>query len=150
MTDLTMSIISLTLPPSFENGFSLLLASDFDQTLSFNDSGYVLWDRLMFYEMSIFERLRKWHEDKSNRPWFGLERFVLVRPLKSVTRCSAGHSGRGDLLSMIEDAVSTTPIVFILIILLFGFDSTGQVKTQLALKIAQEISNFLKSRSSKD
>jgi len=104
----------------------------------------------MFYEMSIFERLRKWHEDKSNRPWFGLERFVLVRPLKSVTRCSAGHSGRGDLLSMIEDAVSTTPIVFILIILLFGFDSTGQVKTQLALKIAQEISNFLKSRSSKD
>jgi hypothetical protein len=41
----------------FENGFSYLLASDFDQTLSFNDSAYVLWDRLMFYEMSIFERL---------------------------------------------------------------------------------------------
>ena len=36
-----------------------LLASDFDQTLSFNDSGYALWDRLMFCEMSIFERLRK-------------------------------------------------------------------------------------------
>jgi len=35
---------------------------------------------------------------------------------------------------MIEDAMSTTPIVFILIILLFGFDSTGQVRTQLALK----------------
>ena len=27
--------------PPFENGFSYLLASDFDQTLSFNDSGYV-------------------------------------------------------------------------------------------------------------
>jgi hypothetical protein len=48
---------------------------------------------------------------------------------------------------MIEEAMSTTPIVFILI-LLFGFDSTGQVRTQLALKIAQEISNFLKYRSS--
>jgi hypothetical protein len=35
---------------------------------------------------------------------------------------------------MIEDAMSTTPIVFILIILLFGFDSTGQARTQLALK----------------
>ena len=28
---------------------------------------------------------------------------------------------------MIEEAMSTTPIVFLLIILLFGFDSTGQV-----------------------
>ena len=45
--------------PPFENGFSYLLASDFDQTLSFNDSGYVLWDRLMLCEISIFERLRK-------------------------------------------------------------------------------------------
>ena len=50
---------------------------------------------------------------------------------------------------MIEEAMSITPIVFVLIILLFGFDSTGQVGTQPALKIAQEISNFLKSRSSK-
>jgi hypothetical protein len=40
---------------------------------------------------------------------------------------------------MIEEAMSTTPIVFILIILLFGFDSTGQVRTQLALKIAQNL-----------
>ena len=30
--------------------------------------------------------------------------------------------------------MSTTPIVFILIILLFGFDSAGNVTTQLALK----------------
>ena len=35
---------------------------------------------------------------------------------------------------MIEDAMSTTLIVFVLIILLFGFDSTGRVRTQLALK----------------
>ena len=32
--------------PQLENGFSYLLASDFDQTLSFNDSGYVLCDLL--------------------------------------------------------------------------------------------------------
>ena len=54
-----------------------------------------------------------------------------------------GHTARS------EKAMSITPIVFVLIILLFGFDSTGQVGTQLALKIAQEISNFLKYRSSK-
>ena len=32
--------------PLFENRFSYLLASDFNQTLSFNDSGYVVWDLL--------------------------------------------------------------------------------------------------------
>ena len=46
MIDPGMSIISMTSPPSFENGFSFLLASDFDQPLSFNDSGYVLCDLL--------------------------------------------------------------------------------------------------------
>jgi hypothetical protein len=56
-----------------------------------------------------------------------LECFLLARPVKSVARCSARHPGRGDLLSMIEEAMRTTPIVFILIILLFGFDSTGEV-----------------------
>jgi hypothetical protein len=35
---------------------------------------------------------------------------------------------------MIEETMSTITIVFVLIILLFGFDSTGQVRTQLALK----------------
>ena len=35
---------------------------------------------------------------------------------------------------MIEEAMSITPIIFVLVILLFGFDSTGQVRTQLALK----------------
>jgi len=48
---------------------------------------------------------------------------------------------------MIEEAMSITPIIFILLILLFGFDSAGQVRTQLARKIAQEISNFLRCRS---
>jgi hypothetical protein len=31
---------------------------------------------------------------------------------------------------MMEEAMSMMPIVFVLIILLFGFDSTGQVKTR--------------------
>jgi len=35
---------------------------------------------------------------------------------------------------MTEEAMGITPIVFVLIILLFGFDSTEQVRTQLALK----------------
>jgi hypothetical protein len=76
--------------------------------------------------MSIFERLRKQREDKSNR-W--LERFLLVRRLESVSRCPARHPSRGDFLSMIEEIMSTTTIAFVLIILLFGFDSTGEVKT---------------------
>jgi hypothetical protein len=29
-----------------------------------------------------------------------------------------------------EEAMSITPIVFVLVILLFGFDSTGQIKTR--------------------
>ena len=35
---------------------------------------------------------------------------------------------------MTEQDMSITPIIFVLVILLFGFDSTGQVRTQLALK----------------
>ena len=41
-----MSIIPVKSKPVFENGFSYLLVSDFDQTLSFNDSGYVLCELL--------------------------------------------------------------------------------------------------------
>jgi hypothetical protein len=100
--------------------------------------------------MSIFERLRKWHEDKLNCSGIRLACFLLVRRLESVDWGSARLPRRGDFLSMIEEAMSTTPIVFVLIILLFGFDSTREVRTQLALKIALEISNFLKYRSSKD
>ena len=129
-----MSIIPTKSKPLFENGFSHLLASDFDQTLSFNDSGSVLWDRLMFYEMSIFERLRKWHEDKCNRPRLWLARFLLVRHLKSIARCSNRPPRGGDFLSMIEETMSITPIVFFLIILLFGFDSTGEVKSPPATR----------------
>src|SRR5690242_16438361 len=43
---LTMRTIPMKLQPPVEDGFSYLLASDFDQTLSFNDSGYVLCDLL--------------------------------------------------------------------------------------------------------
>ena len=47
---------------------------------------------------------------------------------------------------MTEEAMSITPIIFVLVILLFGFDSAGQVKTrrttQLRLTIAREMSEF--------
>jgi len=79
--------------------------------------------------------------------------FILVRRLESVARCPDRPSRRGDFLSMIEGTMSTMTIVFVLIILLFGFDSTGQGEgrsvTHLRLPIAREISEFLKSRSSK-
>jgi len=61
---------------------------------------------------------------------------------------------------MIEEAMSTMPIVFLLIILLFGFDSTRRLKqhsppgqsltrSDRAKTFAQEISNFLKFRPAK-
>jgi hypothetical protein len=31
---------------------------------------------------------------------------------------------------MIEEAMSITPIIFVLVILLFGFDSAGQIETR--------------------
>jgi hypothetical protein len=54
----------------------------------------------------------------------------VVCRLESVDWCSARLPRRRDFLSMIEEAMSITPIVFVLIILLFGFDSTGQFKTR--------------------
>jgi len=63
-----------------------------------------------------------------------VERFLLVRRFKSIAGRSLRHSRRSDLLSMIEEAMSITPIIFVLIILLFGFDSTEQARTRLALK----------------
>src|SRR2546430_4808730 len=54
--------------------------------------------------------------------------FVLVCCLKSVAQCSGRHPGRGDFLSMIEEAMSIKPIIFVLVILLFGFDLTGHVE----------------------
>ena len=52
--------------------------------------------------------------------------FALSSPLLGVL---LGHPRGGDFLSMIEETMSTTPIIFVLVILLFGFDSTGQVRT---------------------
>jgi hypothetical protein len=47
---------------------------------------------------------------------------------------------------MIAEAMSITPIIFVLVILLFGFDSARTVKdpleTQLRLTIAREMSEF--------
>jgi hypothetical protein len=71
MTDLIMSIISLTSPPSFENGFSFLLAGDFDQTLSFNDSGYVLCELLGIkgFEEKVSGLVRRCQWDKIRTDW---------------------------------------------------------------------------------
>jgi len=49
------------------------------------------------------------------------------------------YDGFGDFLSMMEEAMSTTLIVFVLIIVLFGFDSTRQVKTRRQRKASQPV-----------
>jgi hypothetical protein len=38
---------------------------------------------------------------------------------------------------MIEKAMSATLIIFVLIILLFGFESTGQVKTTIESRLGE-------------
>jgi hypothetical protein len=73
--------------------------------------------------MSIFGSLRKYGEDKFNRSTLRLECFLLVCRLESVARCSGRPPGPGDFLSMTE-VMSVTPIILVLIILLFGFDSS--------------------------
>jgi hypothetical protein len=65
-------------------------------------------------------------EEKSSSPRLRLERFLLVRRLKSIARRSSRHGGSGDFLSMMDEAMTMTPIVLVLIIVLFGFDSTRQ------------------------
>jgi hypothetical protein len=45
---------------------------------------------------------------------------------------------------MMEKAMGIAPIVFILIILLFGFDSTGQVKTRQQRNRLREASEPLR------
>jgi hypothetical protein len=74
--------------------------------------------------------LRNQHEDKCNRSRVGLACFLLVRCLESTARCSHRFTHRGNFLSIIEEAMSITPIIFVLVILLFGFDSAGQVTTR--------------------
>jgi hypothetical protein len=56
--------------------------------------------------------------------------FRAGSPFQSIGWCSGQSARCGDFLSMIEEAMSIMPIVFLLVILLFGFDSTGQVKTR--------------------
>ena len=53
--------------------------------------------------------------------------FAVSSPLLGVL---LGLLAAAIFLSMIEEAMSRTPIIFVLVILLFGFDSAGQVKTR--------------------
>jgi len=78
-----------------------------------------------FCEISMLGCLRNQHEDKSNSSRVRLARFLLVRCLESVGRCSPRFPRRGNFLPMIEQTMSITPIIFVLVILLFGFDSAA-------------------------
>jgi len=80
--------------------------------------------------MSVFECLRKWHEDNFNYSRVRLERFILVRSRESVARCSARDPHFANFVSLIEGTMTITPILFALIIFLFGFESTGPAKTR--------------------
>ena len=51
--------------------------------------------------------------------------FLLFCGLKSIARRSPRPPRLGDFWPMIEEAMSIISIVFILIILLFGFDSAA-------------------------
>jgi hypothetical protein len=93
-------------------------------------------------------------EDKFNRPRLMLDRCLLVLGVKSAARCSGRHPRRGDFLSMIEEAMSITLIVFVLIILLFGFHSAetrrlAQQANKRRGKIRAGNLGFWKSRSLK-
>jgi len=61
---------------------------------------------------------------------------LLVSRLKPSARCSAWHPGRGGFLSMMEGAMSVAVILFLLIILLFGFDSTEHARDLARTTIA--------------
>ena len=50
--------------------------------------------------------------------------FAVSRPLHGVL---FGNPGLGDFLSVTQ-AMIITPIIFVLIILLFGFDSTREIR----------------------
>src|SRR5438874_6622504 len=97
--------------------------------------------------MSVFERLRKYCALSFNRSRPSLGHFLLVCRLESVARCSPRRARRGDFFPVIEQAMSITPIVFILVILLFGLDSPD--RSRAAKRFAEGITNFLKCRSSK-
>jgi hypothetical protein len=81
-----------------------------------------------FCEISMLGCLRNQHEDKSNRSRVRLACFLLVCRLESIDWCFARLPRRGDFLSMMEGAMSIALILFLLIILLFGFDSTEHAR----------------------
>jgi hypothetical protein len=56
--------------------------------------------------------------------------FLLFCGLKSIARRSPRPPRLGDFWPVTQEAMSITPIIFVLLILLFGFDSTGEVKTR--------------------
>ena len=58
-----------------------------------------------------------------------LGQLLLVRRLESIVGCLPRRSRPDDLFPLTEETMSMTPIIFVLIILLFGFDSTGQLET---------------------
>src|SRR5438105_15694969 len=97
--------------------------------------------------MSVFERFTISLHDALPIYHLRLERFLLVRRFESVARCSPRRARRGDFFPVIEQAMSITPIVFILVILLFGLDSPD--RSRAAKRFAEGITNFLKCRSSK-
>src|SRR5205814_10202124 len=81
-----------------------------------------------FCEISMFGCLRNQHEDKSNRSRVSLELFLLVCRLESIDWYSARLPRRGDFFSLTEQAMSITLIIFVLVILLFGFDLTEHAR----------------------
>jgi len=83
--------------------------------------------------------------------------LFLVRCFESAARRSARFRRRGNLFVNDLKAMSVIPIAFVLIILLFGFDTIETVKTRRERNkltnggktFAQEIRDFLKLRSLK-
>jgi hypothetical protein len=90
--------------------------------------------------MSIFESVRKWYEDKFNCPRPRMERFLLVRCLKPTAWSSPGHPRPVHFLPMMEGVMSIA--VLILVILLFGFDSTGPIKSRRQHNLKHRSGNF--------
>jgi hypothetical protein len=71
--------------------------------------------------MSVFKRLRRWRESKFDNAGLGLERLVLVRHLQPSARRSARARRFSDF-----SAMSLTPVVLLLLIVLFRFDRTNR------------------------
>jgi hypothetical protein len=74
--------------------------------------------------------------------------FLLVCRLESIDWCAARLPRRGDFLSMTE-VMNVTPIILVLIILLFGFDSSVSSALSAVRRFSKfsEISVFEKLRN---